>query len=160
MRNQNEPLGHALFPLFSRLEHNCSSNCRVTVTSDGRFVTVRAVRHISEGEHLSIDYTNPLLGNLVSRSLCQHNFLVVSKKAIFRLDERISLGIGSLIVSVNAAVALRKWTPICRLSGVRTETDTFCLSSLLAKGQSGNATGVEKSRRRNGLKNGRKNSKY
>ena len=68
IQNQNEPLGHALFPLFSRLEHNCSSNCRVTVTADGRFVTVRAVRHISEGEHLSIDYTNPLLGNLVRMS--------------------------------------------------------------------------------------------
>ena len=73
IQNQNEPLGHALFPLFSRLEHNCSSNCRVTVTADGRFVTVRAVRHISEGEHLSIDYTNPLLGNLVWEWFWLHN---------------------------------------------------------------------------------------
>ena len=58
--------GHALFPIFSMLAHNCMANCRYVASTDGRFVTVRALRHIHEGEQLSIDYNDVLLGNFVS----------------------------------------------------------------------------------------------
>ena len=57
--------GHALFPIFSMLAHNCISNCRYVASPDGRFVTVRALRHIQKGESLTIDYNDVLLGNLV-----------------------------------------------------------------------------------------------
>ena len=47
------------------------ANSRYTVTKEGQSVTVRALRHIKEGEHLNIDYTNPLLGHLVRICLYQ-----------------------------------------------------------------------------------------
>jgi SET domain-containing protein len=65
LANKNEPLGHALFPMFSTLAHSCVANCRYTVSHDGRFVTVRAVRHIPKGQDLTIHYKDPLLGNHV-----------------------------------------------------------------------------------------------
>ena len=63
--NLGDPLGHSLFPNFSIFAHDCMANCRYTVSKDGKSVTVRALRHIKEGENLSITYTNPLLGNQV-----------------------------------------------------------------------------------------------
>ena len=42
------------------------ANCRYVASTDGRFVTVRALRHIHEGEQLAIDYNDVLLGNFVS----------------------------------------------------------------------------------------------
>ena len=63
--NLGDPLGHTLFPNFSIFAHDCMANCRYTVSKDGRSVTVRALRHIKEGENLNITYTNPLLGNQV-----------------------------------------------------------------------------------------------
>jgi len=65
--NLGDPLGHTLFPNFSIFAHDCMANCRYTVSKDGRSVTVRALRHIKEGENLNITYTNPLLGNQTRR---------------------------------------------------------------------------------------------
>lgn len=127
LENLNEPLGHALFPIFSLLAHNCMSNCRYTVSEDGRFVTVRALRHIKAGEHLNIDYANPLLGHLVMFLLYYFSVLFKFNWSNFRLDERLFSDIGSLIASVRDVLVARKWTPICRLSDVQTETDTFYL---------------------------------
>ena len=70
--NLGDPLGHSLFPNFSIFAHDCMANCRYTVSKDGKSVTVRALRHIKEGENLSITYTNPLLGNQVGNSNVQH----------------------------------------------------------------------------------------
>ena len=70
--------GHALFPIFSMLAHNCMANCRYVASTDGRFVTVRALRHIHEGEQLSIDYNDVLLGNFVSIHIYRKYFLSAS----------------------------------------------------------------------------------
>ncbi len=65
LANENEPMGHALFPIFSIIAHNCGANCRYVCSKDGRTVTVRAMRKISKGEDLTIDYKDPLIGNFV-----------------------------------------------------------------------------------------------
>lgn len=151
-QNLNEPLGHALFPKFSILAHGCMANCRYNVSEDGQFVTVRALRHIQAGENLTIDYTDPLLGNFVSTSSSYFPKIGLMIPILsFRPAERLLLTIGTLIVAANAVQVPRKWTPICLLSDVLTKMDTFCLITLWRKGQAGGVTGVENPSQRNGL---------
>ena len=80
--------GHALFPIFSMLAHNCMANCRYVARYDGRFVTVRALRHIQKGERLNIDYNDVLLGNLVRYLLVQSLkkiYIIKETKLIFNV---------------------------------------------------------------------------
>lgn len=70
-RTYKEPLGHGLFPMFSLLAHSCVGNCRFAVGKDGDSITitVRAMRHIPKGEHLTVQYKGPLTGNLERRKV-------------------------------------------------------------------------------------------
>ena len=80
--------GHALFPIFSMLAHNCMANCRYVARYDGQFVTVRALRHIQKGERLNIDYNDVLLGNLVRYLLVQSLkkiYIIKETKLIFNV---------------------------------------------------------------------------
>lgn len=72
-------LGHGLFPTFSLLSHECDSNCRYYATrethSNQVVIQVRAKRAIIQGEELTIQYKNPLLGNVVRTTSLQRNWL-------------------------------------------------------------------------------------
>ncbi|TRY78058.1 hypothetical protein TCAL_06488 [Tigriopus californicus] len=72
-------LGHGLFPTFSLLSHDCDSNCRYYATRESEsnqvIIQVRAKRAITQGEELTIQYKNPLLGNVVRTTSLQRNWL-------------------------------------------------------------------------------------
>ncbi|KAL0275681.1 UNVERIFIED_CONTAM: hypothetical protein PYX00_003468 [Menopon gallinae] len=56
----------SIYERASLLEHSCRANCSKSFTREGRIV-IRAARTIQKGEHLSISYTEPLLGILARR---------------------------------------------------------------------------------------------
>lgn len=58
--------GHGLFPRFSMLSHDCAANCRYFASEENGKVTVevRAKVKIAEGTEITIQYKNPLLGNV------------------------------------------------------------------------------------------------
>ena len=54
--------GKAIYPTFSFMSHNCYNNGRYIVHPDNK-LTLRAQRHIKEGEEITIQYISFLFGN-------------------------------------------------------------------------------------------------
>jgi hypothetical protein len=65
-KTKGEAPGYGLCPLFSLLNHSCLANCRYDMAKGNGHVTVRAARAICAGEELTIQYKDPLVGNVVS----------------------------------------------------------------------------------------------
>ena len=63
----SESRGYGVFPLFSMLSHNCMANCRYSVGQTNQTVVVRAMRPITKGQELTIQYKSPLLGTHARR---------------------------------------------------------------------------------------------
>ena len=55
--------GYALFPYFSIINHSCIANCRYIVGLDNTTMSVRAMRPISKGDEVTIQYLGAMLGN-------------------------------------------------------------------------------------------------
>ena len=71
---KGEAPGYALCPVFSLLNHNCVANCRYDMAKGNEKVTVKAARLIKAGEELSIQYKDPLVGNVVSSNSFKHHW--------------------------------------------------------------------------------------
>ena len=63
-RIAGESPGFGLFPLYSMINHSCLANCRYEVALDNHTMTVRAAREIPEGQEITIQYKDPLLGSV------------------------------------------------------------------------------------------------
>jgi len=83
--------GRALFPLISRINHDCSPNCRKFFSSDKSqggegYITmiVKAARDIEPGEELTISYTPPLFNTTVRQVILTQtkNFVCSCKRCL------------------------------------------------------------------------------
>ena len=72
---KGEAQGYALCPVFSLLNHSCLANCRYDMAKGNARVTVRAARAIRAGEELTIQYKDPLIGNVLSAASFKSHWL-------------------------------------------------------------------------------------